>query len=95
MKSNMEELTNQLLDLIGKKIYVNVVYEHGGWYYILHQLPSIEDIKFSESGECQDGDMWLDSSIINSDWFSGEGYKSYPEALENGIKAAYLILPLL
>lgn len=67
-----------------KKIHIDVVYERGVWCYILHQLPSEEDIKFAASGECEDGDLWLLSNTINSDWYTME-YKSYEEALEAGL----------
>ena len=81
------ELIQKQLELIDKKIYVQVQYERGWWCYIIHQLPSEEDIKFAASGECQDGDLWLDSNLMTPDWYLQE-HKSFLEALENGINEA-------
>ena len=83
----MEELIQKQLELIDKKIYVQVQYQRGWWCYIMHQLPLEEDVNFAESKECQDGDLWLDSYIINTEWYL-QGYKSFLEALKNGINEA-------
>lgn len=68
-------------------IQVQTAYEKGFWCYILYQLPSTEDIKFAASGECQDGDLWLDADMVNKEWYLQE-QKSYEEALENGLQEA-------
>jgi len=81
------ELIQKQIELIDKKIYVQVVYEKGFWCYILNSLPTEEDVKFAARGECQDSDLWLCSEIINTDWFEQE-YKSFLEAMENGINEA-------
>jgi hypothetical protein len=81
------ELVKKQLELIEKKIFVQIVYERGFWCYILHRLPSDEDVKFAASGECQDGDLWLDADMINTEWYLQE-QKSFLEALENGVNEA-------
>jgi hypothetical protein len=80
-------LIKQQLELIDQKILVQIVYESGFWCYVLHRLPSDEDIKFSESGECQDGDLWKRAEQLNNDWWEQE-QESFLEALTNGIKDA-------
>lgn len=81
------ELIQKQLELIEKKIFVQVVYGRGFWCYILHRLPSDKDVAFAASGECQDGDLWLDADMINTEWYLQE-QKSFLEALENGINEA-------
>jgi hypothetical protein len=81
------ELIQKQIELIEKKIFVQVVYERGFWCYILHRLPSDEDVKFAASSECQDRDLWLDANMINTEWYLQE-QKSFLEALENGINEA-------
>lgn len=80
-------LIKQQLELIDQKIFVQIVYESGFWCYVLHRLPRKEDIKFAESGECQDGDLWKRAEQLNNDWYMQE-QKSFLEALNNGIKRA-------
>jgi hypothetical protein len=66
------------------KIHVQIVYERGFWKYVLHKLPSDKDIEFANSGECQDGDLWLDAEIVNNEWYLQES-TSYEDALEKGL----------
>lgn len=80
-------LIKKQLELIDRKILVQIVYESGFWCYVLHRLPSEEDIKFAESGECQDGDLWKRSEQLNNDWYMQE-QESFLEALTNGIQEA-------
>lgn len=74
----------EIIDLINRRVYVQITYERGNWYYVLYQLPSTKDIEFANSGECQDGDLWLDSNLINTDWYD-QGFGSYEEALTRGL----------
>lgn len=72
------------------RVFVEPVYERGDWCYVLKTLPTDEDI--ANSGECEDGDLWLDSDTINaSEWFLQE-YKSFEEALEEGLKAGLALI---
>jgi hypothetical protein len=88
-----KRLIVQQLELIEKKILVQVIHENGYWCYALYQLPSDNDIAFAESGECQDGELWKNSDLLNSEWFLQE-QKSFLEALANGIKDADNFLKL-
>lgn len=81
------DLIKKQLKLIDKEIFVQIVYESGFWCYILHKLPNKESIEFADSGECPDGDLWKSSDQLNNDWM-GQEYKSFLEALANGIEEA-------
>lgn len=80
-------LIKQQLELIDQKILVQIVHESGFWCYVLHRLPSEKDIKFAESGECQDCDSWKRAEQLNNDWYLQE-QESFLEALINGIEKA-------
>lgn len=66
--------------------FLQIYYERGKWYCFVHELPSLEDIKFAESGECEDGDLWLDSNVVNQSYAWKDEYNSYSEAVEAGKK---------
>jgi len=91
MKNEDIELAKRLivqqLELIEKKIFVQIIHENGDWCYALYQLPSDNDIAFAESGECQDGELWKNSELLNSEWYLQE-QKSFLQALANGIEDA-------
>ena len=92
MKLNYKNQESYLLEFIElHKIYISVIYERGNWYYVLYQLPSDEDIKFAESGKCQDGDLWLDSQQLTTTE-NQDGFSSYSEALKEGIIHANTLL---
>ena len=65
-------------------IHVQIVYERGFWKYVLHKLPSYKNIEFVNSGECQDGDLWLDAEIVNNEWYLQKS-TSYEDALKKGL----------
>ncbi len=84
----------QLIDWLREnhKIHLQIVYESGNWCFIIYKLPSIKDLKFAESGKCEDGDLWKDSHLINTDWFHQEN-DSYYSALDAGLKEVLNNLP--
>lgn len=73
------------------KIDIRIVYERVFWHYVLYKLPSEKDIKFANSKEHQDGDLWLDSEMLNNEWYLQE-YNSYEEALEIGLQEALKLI---
>jgi hypothetical protein len=88
----VENLLHEVLSLIAQRIFVQVSYEDGRWYYILHQLPSEDDLKFAQESSCEDRDLWARSEILNEDWYLGDGYDSYIAALQHGVGAGKLAL---
>lgn len=78
----------QFLKLLEATVFVHVMYESGEWYYLIYILPDDKDKAFAASGECQDGDLWLRSELVNEDWHKQE-YKSYSDALIAGLDHGY------
>lgn len=68
-----------------KRLFIDIRYERGNWMYLIHQLPSESDIKFATESDCQDKDLWLDSELINKDWFNQEN-KTYEKALGEALR---------
>ena len=82
---------DEIQKIIKQGIYIDIRYESGIWYYILQELPSEKDIAFANSGECQDGDLWLNANVINENWYE-QNFQSYENALCEGVQKAKEIL---
>ncbi len=83
----------QANDLVALGFYIRVDYERGQWYYIIQKLPTEKDVEFVNSGECQDGDLWLDADTVFNSF--PKGYKTHEEALTFGLKDIYEFFPEL
>ncbi|WPZ08797.1 hypothetical protein [Roseivirga spongicola] len=81
------DLIKDQIDLIEKSIFVQPVYETGNWCFIIHILPSQEDVSFAKNSEYENKDLWLKSEVLNTDWYLQE-YESFTQALSEGIKSA-------
>lgn len=60
------------------------------WHYMLYELP--DDSKralYTQGG--QDCDIWLESNLVNVDWFT-EDFASYREAMDAGIVSAHKLV---
>ncbi len=86
-------LYQQLTDWLRAKhkLHIDIVYERGDWHYRINQLPSEKDILFAHSGECEDGDLWLDASLMTLDWHSHE-FKNYCEAYNQALIEAFKLI---
>lgn len=83
------ELFKKQIWLLEKNIHVMPVYESGAWHYIIYTIPSDEDVKIYKNYvyDIDNVSYLIDSHMVNDDWYIND-YKSFPEALKEGINAA-------
>lgn len=82
-------LQNWLLETHG--YYVYVLPEKNEWYYTVLKMSSEDAIAFAKSGECQDGDLWLNEEQIMTN-ITEEGASTPKEALEIGLQKTLNLL---